>query len=72
MNTAQYVTNNAGKTIAVQLPIKKYEQLIAKVEELEAIKEYRKAKQHSGNAIPFAQAFIEIEAAITVLQQHNN
>jgi len=64
MNTPQFVNDSLGKTIAVQLPIKKYERLMAQAEELEAINEYRNAKKHSGNAIPFLKAFKEIEAAI--------
>jgi len=35
--------------------------LVADSEELEGIIEYRKAKNHKGHAIPFEQAFIEIE-----------
>jgi hypothetical protein len=48
----------------VQIPIKTYEKLVADSEELDEIKEYRKAKAHKGNAIPFEQAFREIEEAV--------
>jgi hypothetical protein len=34
---------------------------LADSEELEDIKEYRKAKKHKGDTIPFEQAFNEIE-----------
>ena len=40
----------------------KYEKLLTKSEELDEIREYRKAKAHKGNAIPFEKASEEIEA----------
>jgi hypothetical protein len=58
-----FVIDNNGRKIAVQVPIKTYEKLLADSEELDEIKEYRKAKVHKGNAIPFEQAFREIEKA---------
>ena len=59
-----YIIDKNGRKIAVQVPIKTYEKLIADSEELDEIKEYRKAKVHKGHAIPFVQAFQEIEEAI--------
>jgi len=59
-----YIIDKNGRKIAVQVPIKKYEKLVADSEELDEIKEYRKAKAHKGHAIPFEQAFREIEDAI--------
>ena len=59
-----YIIDKDGRKIAVQIPIKTYEKLVADSEELDEIKEYRKAKAHKGNAIPFDQAFSEIEEAI--------
>jgi len=59
-----FVIDNNGRKIAVQVPIKTYEKLVADSEELDEIKEYRKAKAHKGNAIPFEQAFREIEEAV--------
>jgi hypothetical protein len=59
-----FVIDNNGRKIAVQVPIKTYKKLVADSEELEDIKEYRKAKAHKGDAIPFEQAFREIEEAI--------
>ena len=41
-----------------------YEKLVADSEELDEIREYRKAQAHKGDAIPFEQAFKEIEDAI--------
>lgn len=59
-----YITDKNGRKIAVQVPIKMYEKLVADSEELDEIKEYRKAKVHKGHAIPFEQALLEIEEAI--------
>jgi len=59
-----FVIDKKGHKIAVQVPIRVYEKLVADSEELDEIKEYRKAKLHKGNAIPFEQAFREIEEAI--------
>lgn len=59
-----FVTDKKGRKIAVQIPIKTYEKLISDSEELEDIKEYRKAKTHKGDEIPFEQAFREIEDII--------
>jgi aminopeptidase-like protein len=59
-----YIIDKKGRKIAVQVPIKTYERLVADSEELEEIKEYRKAKAHKGDAIPFDLAFSEIEKAM--------
>ncbi len=59
-----YVINSKGRKIAVQVPIRAYAKLVADSEELEDIREYRKAKTHKGDAIPFYQAFKEIEDAL--------
>ncbi len=61
MNVTSYIVNQNGKKIAVQLPVQLYEKLIADSEELEDIKEYRKAKAKKSKPIPFEQAFKEIE-----------
>jgi hypothetical protein len=58
-----FVTDKKGRKIAIQIPIKTYEKLVSDSEELEDIKEYRNSKAHSGNPIPFEQAFREIEDA---------
>ena len=60
----KYIIDKNGRKIAVQVPIKTYEKLVADSEKLDEIKEYRKAKAHKGHAIPFEQAFREIEDAI--------
>jgi hypothetical protein len=59
-----YIIDKNGRKIAVQVPIKTYEKLVADSEELDEIKEYRKAKAHKGKAIPFEQAFREIDEAV--------
>lgn len=59
-----FVIDKKGNKIAVQVPIRLYEKLVADSEELDEIKEYRRAKAHKGNAIPFEQAFREIEDTI--------
>ena len=48
-----YIIYKNGRKIAVQVPIKTYEKLVADSEELDEIKEYRKVKAHKGNAIPY-------------------
>ena len=64
MIQGNFVIDKKGHKIAIQLPIRVYEKLMADSEELEDIKEYRKAKAHKGDAIPFEQAFKEIEDAL--------
>jgi hypothetical protein len=64
MDSENFVTDKKGRKIAVQLPIKVYEKLLADSEELDEIKEYRNAKKHKSDAIPFEQAFKEIEDAV--------
>jgi len=59
-----FVIDKKGHKIAVQVPIRMYEKLIADSEELGDIREYRKAKSHKSDAIPFEKAFREIEDAI--------
>ena len=59
-----FVVDKNGRKIAVQVPIKVYEKLVADSEELDEIKEYRKAKTHKSDPIPFEQAFKGIEDAI--------
>lgn len=64
MTEENYIIDKNGRRIAVQIPIKRYKKLVADSEELDEIKEYRKAKSHKGDPIPFEQAFKEIEDAI--------
>lgn len=64
MTEENYIIDKNGRRIAVQIPIKRYKKLVADSEELDEIKEYRKAKSHKGDPIPFERAFKEIEDAI--------
>jgi hypothetical protein len=64
MTNENYIIDKNGRKIAVQVPLKTYQKLVADSEELDEIKEYRKAKAHKGNVIPFDQAFREIEEAV--------
>ena len=64
MDQENYVVDKNGRKIAVQVPIKTYKKLLADSEEIDEIKEYRKAKAQKSNAIPFDQAFREIEETI--------
>lgn len=63
MNEENYIIDIKGRKIAVQVPIKTYEKLVADSEELYEIKEYRKAKARKSEPVPFEQAFNEIEKA---------
>ena len=63
MKEESFIIDRKGRKIAVQVPIKTYEKLVADSEELEEIREYHKARAHKGNSIPFNQAFREIEEA---------
>ena len=63
MKEESFIIDRKGRKIAVQVPIKTYEKLVADSEELEEIREYHKARAHKGNPIPFNQAFREIEEA---------
>jgi hypothetical protein len=64
MNQESFVIDKKGRKIAVQVPMRIYKKLIADSEELDEIKEYKFAKTQSGEAIPFDQAFQEIEDSL--------
>lgn len=61
MYLENFVVDENGEKVAVQIPIDVYEKLVADSEELEDILEYRKAKRTPSEPIPFDQAFDEIE-----------
>jgi ribosome-associated protein YbcJ (S4-like RNA binding protein) len=61
MHSEKYIIDRKGRKIAVQVPIKIYKKLVEDSEELDEIREYRKAKIHKGDPISFDQAFREIE-----------
>ena len=61
--TTQFVTNNMGKTTAVILPIKEYNKMIEKLEEIEDIRLYDEAKASNEPSYPIDEAFEMIEKA---------
>lgn len=59
----QFIVDESGKKTAVLLAIERYSELLEAQEELESIRAYDQAKSSNDEAIPFAQAVKEIEAA---------
>ena len=57
----QYVVDQDGNRTAVLLDVKYYQELLAALEEIEAIRAYDEAKASDDEVIPFAQATEEIE-----------
>lgn len=58
----QYLTDVRGKKKAVVIPIKMYEKMIDKLDELEDIRLYNEAKKNEESYIPIDEAFKIIEA----------
>ncbi len=61
MSSTTFITDNKGRKISAVLPIKKYEQLLEELEELEDIKAYDKAMKKKLEFVPLQQAFKEID-----------
>ena len=57
----QYLTDVRGKKKAVVIPIKMYEKMIDKLDELEDIRLYNEAKKNEENYIPIDEVFKIIE-----------
>lgn len=57
----QYLTDVRGKKKAVVIPIKMYEKMIDKLDELEDIRLYNEAKKNEESHIPIDEAFKIIE-----------
>lgn len=57
----QYVIDQNGNRTAVLLDLKYYDELLAALEEIEAIRAYDEAKASGDEVIPFSQAIEEIE-----------
>ena len=57
----QYFTNAKGKKKAIVLPIKMYEKILDKLDELEDIRLYNEAKKNEESYIPIDEAFEIIE-----------
>jgi hypothetical protein len=49
----QYVTDNAGKKIAVMIPVREYELMLQELEEIEDVKLYDAVKSRGEKSIPF-------------------
>jgi len=58
----QFVANSNGKKSGVLLPIKEYQKLLEKIEELEDIKLYDKAKSRKNSFIPIEEAFAKLDS----------
>ena len=58
----QYLTDAKGKKKAIVIPIKMYEKMIDKLDELEDIRLYNEAKKNEESYIPIDEAFKIIEA----------
>jgi len=61
MLQVNFILNKKGTKIAVQIPIKKYEKLLANSEELDEIKENRKNKSLKSEAIPHLASSLGIQ-----------
>jgi hypothetical protein len=57
----RFIVDENGQRVGVLLDIEDYRQLLADLEELEAIRAYDAAKASGGEAVPLEQAFAEIE-----------
>jgi hypothetical protein len=53
----QFITDAKGEKLAVVLPIKDYEKILEKLEELEDIKAYDKAKSRKETFVPAEDKF---------------
>lgn len=59
----QYIVDEHGKRMAVILDVDRFFELLEAQEELDSIRAYDEAKASGDEAVPFAQAISEIEAA---------
>jgi len=57
----QFITDNQGNKLAVILPIKEYNKILAELEELDDIKLYDLAKKGEQEFLDAEEAFKEIE-----------
>ena len=57
----RFLVDEAGNRVAVVVSLEDYQQLLADVEELDAIRAYDAAKASGENPIPFVQAVAELE-----------
>lgn len=57
----QYITDSNGNKVSAVLPIKEYEAILEKLDELHCLKAYDKAKSKKQHFISAAEAFKQIE-----------
>lgn len=57
----RFITDDTGNRIAVILDLKRYEELLEAMEDLDDIRAFDAAKAAEDKAIPFEQAVREIE-----------
>ena len=57
----RFLVDEAGNRVAVVVSLEDYRQLLAAVEELDAIRAYDAAKASGEKPIPFVQAVAELE-----------
>lgn len=58
----QFVTTDAGKKVAVILPIKEYEKMLEELDDLEDIRLFDSAKKQSSGRVPIKEAFKKLDA----------
>ncbi len=56
----RFVLNKRGEKVAVVLSIEEYEELLEEIEDLQAVREYEKAKASGDTPMPLEQALTEI------------
>lgn len=59
--TEQIVLDKQGKPVAVQIPIEQYRKILERMEDLDDIDAYKKAKALKSERVSFEEAFAEIE-----------
>lgn len=59
----QFVTDDAGRRIAVLVGLDRYHQFLEALEELDALRAYDEAKASGDEPMPFEEATHEIERA---------
>ena len=57
----QYITDNTGKKVSAIIPIKEYNLILEKLDELNCIKAYDKAKSKKQQFIPLEEALKKVE-----------
>lgn len=58
----QFITDSKGHKVAVVLPVKEYQKILADLEDLEDIRLYDRAKATKDISIPIEEAFKKLDA----------